>query len=100
MNDNDREARLIRYDYSVTYDAERILREELHAYPKSRRQVWFADKNHNGATHVYPLSDYSLRQGESMANGYVVGHYSAVPVIPDLFGLDEEADGEGESHVA
>lgn len=100
MNDNDREARLIRYDYSVAYDAERILREELHAYPKSRRQVWFADKDHNGATHVYPLSDYSPSQDKSVANGYVVGHYSAVPVIPDLFGLAAPTKDEGEEHDA
>lgn len=65
-----------------------------------RDQVWFADKDHRGATHVYPLSDYSPRQGESLANGYVVGRYSAVPVIPDLFGLAELEEAEGNAHGA
>ena len=58
-----------------------------------RDQVWFTDKDHRGSTHVYPLSDYSPRQGESVANGYIVGRYSAVPVIPDLFGLTDLEDG-------
>lgn len=64
----------------------------LEAKVLRRDQVWFADKDHQGATHVYPLSDYSPRQGESVANGYVVGRYSAVPVIPDLFGLADLGD--------
>lgn len=67
-----------------------------------RDQVWFADKDHCGATHVYPLSDYAPRQEESIASGYIMGRYSAVPVIPDLFGLAEreEPSFEGGSHGA
>lgn len=67
-----------------------------------RDQVWFADKDHGGATHVYPLSDYSPRKDESVASGYVVGRYSAVPVIPDFFGLVDVSDttGEAERHGA
>jgi AAA15 family ATPase/GTPase len=70
----------------------------LEARVLRRDQVWFADKDHRGATHVYPLSDFSPRQGESVANGYIVGRYSAVPVIPDLFGLADL--GEGDAHGA
>ena len=65
----------------------------LEARVLRRDQVWFADKDHRGSTHVYPLSDYSPRQGESVANGYIMGRYSAVPVIPDLFGLTDLEDG-------
>jgi AAA15 family ATPase/GTPase len=57
-----------------------------------RDQIWFADKDHRGATHVYPLSDYAPRQEESVASGYIMGRYSAVPVIPDLFGLAEREE--------
>lgn len=60
-----------------------------------RDQVWFADKDHAGSTHVYPLSDFGPRQEESVFNGYVLGRYSAVPVIPDLFGLADEGADNG-----
>lgn len=32
----------IRYHYSVAYDRERFLEEELSAYPKSKQQLWFS----------------------------------------------------------
>lgn len=47
-----------------------------------RDQVWFADKDEEGATHLYPLTDYKPRKGESLARGYLAGRYGAVPFIP------------------
>ena len=59
-----------------------------------RDQVWFADKDDEGATHLYPLTDYSPRKGESLARGYLAGRYGAVPFIPNGLLGREDADGE------
>jgi hypothetical protein len=47
-----------------------------------RDQVWFTDKDTNGEAHLYPLTDYSPRQGESLVRGYLSGRYGAVPFVP------------------
>lgn len=51
-----------------------------------RDQIWFTEKNSAGATELYPLSDYSPRKDESVANGYLAGRFSAIPVVPECFG--------------
>ena len=57
-----------------------------------RDQIWFADKDDEGATQLYPLTDYSPRKGESLVRGYMAGRYGAVPFIPEgLLGKDEDA---------
>lgn len=47
-----------------------------------RDQVWFTDKDENGEAHLYPLTDYSPRKGESLVRGYLSGRYGAVPFVP------------------
>ena len=46
-----------------------------------RDQVWFTEKDQEGATHLYPLTDYSPRSGEALAKGYLAGRYGAIPFI-------------------
>lgn len=53
-----------------------------------RDQIWFADKNRDGASFLYPLTDYKPRADESLVRGYLAGRYGAVPFIPK--GLAEE----------
>jgi hypothetical protein len=48
-----------------------------------RDQVWFTDKDGKGVAHLYPLTDYESRKGESLIRGYLSGRYGAVPFIPD-----------------
>jgi len=48
-----------------------------------RDQIWFTEKDENGATNLYPLSDYQPRKGEAIAKGYLAGRYGAVPFIPE-----------------
>ncbi len=64
-----------------------------------RDQVWFTEKNDEGAAHLYPLSEYEPRQGESLVRGYMAGRYGAVPFIPGglLGSFSELALMEGES---
>lgn len=47
-----------------------------------RDQVWFADKDDEGGTHLYPLTDYKPRNKESLVRGYMSGRYGAIPFIP------------------
>lgn len=52
-----------------------------------RDQIWFAEKDDEGATYLYPLTDYKPRKKESLVRGYMAGRYGAVPFIPkDLMG--------------
>lgn len=55
-----------------------------------RDQIWFTDKDDEGAAHLYPLTDYQPRQGESLIRGYMAGRYGAIPFMPrGLLGKDE-----------
>ena len=58
-----------------------------------RDQVWFTDKDANGEAHLYPLTDYQPRRGESLVRGYLSGRYGAVPFIPaGLLGSFQEQE--------
>lgn len=54
-----------------------------------RDQIWFTEKNSEGATRLYPLTDYKPRKEESLQRGYLAGRYGAVPFIPEGFHFDE-----------
>jgi uncharacterized protein len=49
-----------------------------------RDQIWFTEKDSNGSSRLYPLSDYSPRKGEALSKGYLFGRYGALPAIFDL----------------
>ena len=44
-----------------------------------RDQLWFAEKNPEGATELYPLTDIQTRKGDNMELGYMQGRYGGVP---------------------
>jgi AAA15 family ATPase/GTPase len=46
-----------------------------------RDQVWFTEKDVSGATDLYSLQDFSVRKGEAIQKGYLVGRYGAIPVL-------------------
>ncbi len=47
-----------------------------------RDQIWFTDKDDEGTSHLYPLTEYQPRQEESLIRGYMAGRYGAVPFVP------------------
>lgn len=49
-----------------------------------RDQVWFAEKNSDQATTIYPLTDFSPRKNEALEKGYLMGRYGALPFFQDL----------------
>ena len=56
-----------------------------------RDQIWLTDKDSEGRSHLYPLTDYSPRKGESLVRGYMAGRYGGVPFIPNgLLGPEVE----------
>jgi AAA15 family ATPase/GTPase len=62
-----------------------------------RDQVWFTEKDDDGASHLYPLTDYQPRKDESWARGYMAGRYGGIPYIPHgLLGSPKMETEEGE----
>lgn len=47
-----------------------------------RDQVWFTEKDSDGATQLYPLTDIRTRKGDNIERGYLQGRYGAVPFNP------------------
>ena len=59
-----------------------------------RDEIWFAEKDAEGATHIYPLTDYKPRNSENVQKGYLEGRYGAIPFVGDfvkLVGQEVEA---------
>ena len=44
-----------------------------------RDQLWFTQKDAEGATQIYPLTDFKTRSGDNFELGYLQGRYGAVP---------------------
>lgn len=60
-----------------------------------RDQVWFTEKDKEGKSHLYPLTDFQPRKDESWARGYMAGRYGGIPYIPQgLLGSPEEEQTE------
>jgi AAA15 family ATPase/GTPase len=59
-----------------------------------RDQIWFAEKDGQGGSHLYPLSDFKPRKTENLERGYLQGRYGAVPFVnaSKFFDLNEESD--------
>lgn len=66
-----------------------------------RDQVWFTEKDGDGATRVYPLTDFHPRKEENLERGYLQGRYGGVPFLGDLLepaapiAEDSEIDAAG-----
>ncbi|MEA5597987.1 ATP-binding protein [Rivularia sp. UHCC 0363] len=49
-----------------------------------RDQIWFTEKNRYGATDLYSLAEYKIRNDASFESDYIKGKYGAIPYIGDL----------------
>ena len=54
------------------------------APPLRRDQVWLTEKDREGATRLYPLTDYKPRKVENLERGYLQGRYGAVPFLENI----------------
>jgi hypothetical protein len=84
---NPRNAQLIFNTHDTTLLGNLMGEPSLH-----RDQVWFVEKDQEGASHLYPLTDFKPRKLENLERGYLQGRYGAVPFIasqPPLPAADE-----------
>src|SRR5260370_14491902 len=60
-----------------------------------RDQVWFTEKGVDGATTLYPLTDFAPRKAENLERGYLQGRYGAVPILDHriILGIGTELMG-------
>jgi uncharacterized protein len=49
-----------------------------------RDQMWFTEKDAEGATTLYPLTDFKPRKAENIERGYLQGRYGAIPFLGDF----------------
>ena len=49
-----------------------------------RDQIWFTQKDRLGATELYSLADYRVRNDASFEKDYLAGKYGATPIIGNL----------------
>jgi uncharacterized protein len=59
-----------------------------------RDQIWFAEKNEHGATDLYSLAEFKVRNDASYEKEYVQGRYGAIPFIGDIHQLTGERNGQ------
>lgn len=55
-----------------------------------RDEIWFAEKDQNGASHLYSLADFSVRTDQDIRKRYLQGRYGAIPFLGDLNALLEK----------
>lgn len=51
-------------------------------------EIWFAQKDINGATKLYSLSDYKVHNTIDIENGYLSGRYGGIPFLSNLQDLN------------
>jgi len=61
-----------------------------------RDQIWFTEKDSEGATHLYPLTDFKPRRNENLERGYLQGRYGAVPFIGSSDFVASAHEGEAD----
>ncbi len=49
-----------------------------------RDQIWFLEKTETGATNLFPLSDFDVRESGSFQKSYLGGKFGALPNIRDF----------------
>ncbi|MFJ6672531.1 ATP/GTP-binding protein [Actinosynnema sp. NPDC091369] len=64
----------------TTHDAT-LLHPPLADEVLDRDEVWFVEKDENGASSLYPLSDFKPRREDNLERRYLAGQYGAVPRV-------------------
>ncbi len=57
-----------------------------------RDQLWFIEKDENGASHLYSLAELKVRNNNNFENDYLSGRYGGIPIIGDLRQLFYESE--------
>ena len=59
-------------------------------------EIWFAEKNQEGATQFYPLSEFKIRYDLDIRKGYLNGRFGAIPFLENLEKLNQNTHAEKE----
>lgn len=59
-------------------------------------EIWFAEKNKNGESQFYPLSDFNVRPDLDIRKGYLSGRFGAIPFLANLKDLNWDKYAEKE----
>ncbi len=59
-----------------------------------RDQIWFAEKDREGSTHLNSLVEYKVRNDAAYEKNYLEGRYGAIPFLGDLTRLPLATDKE------
>ncbi len=51
-------------------------------------EIWFAQKDIDGASKLYPLSDFNIHNTANIENGYLNGRYGGIPFLSNLKDLN------------
>jgi uncharacterized protein len=73
---NPKRAQLIFNSHDIT-----ILGDTTSDRLVGRDQIWFTEKDNDGATRLFPLTDLDPRKDEAIAKRYLAGRYGATPII-------------------
>jgi len=57
-----------------------------------RDQIWFTEKDRFGASHLYSLAEFKVRNDASYGKDYIQGKYGAIPFLGDLRRIVEEVN--------
>ena len=74
-----------------TTQSTNLLRDDL----LRRDQIWFTEKDGEGATHLYPLTDFNPRRSENIERGYLQGRYGAIPFLGSFDFMTRADDKDG-----
>lgn len=55
-----------------------------------RDQIWFTEKDREGATQLYSLAEFRVRNDEAYERNYIHGRYGAIPFLGDVRQIMEE----------
>jgi hypothetical protein len=64
-----------------TFDMRSDSATGLSGLPLDRSQIWFTEKNADGETDLYPLTDFAPNKRQNLERAYLQGRYGAVPHV-------------------
>lgn len=57
-------------------------------------EIWFAEKDDEGSSHIYSLSDFKPRYDKDIRKGYLEGKFSAIPFFTEPSNLNWNDDAK------
>ncbi|MDR2930865.1 MAG: ATP-binding protein [Propionibacteriaceae bacterium] len=68
----------------TTHDSGLLGSHAGRGYLLDRDQIWLAEKDQEGVTELYPLSDFHPRNTEDIEKAYLQGRFGGLPVLDEI----------------